>query len=257
MTATVRIAQLYPDTLGITGDRGNVRALHVRLERAGATVDVQPVGIGEDLPSDLDILVIGNGPLSAMRGVHTDLMARGDRIRAHVADGGALLAVGAGAELLSRGVTTLDGETVEGLGIFDASVARTRTRKVGYIIVDTAVGRVIGFEDHASEWSLADTAHGYGRVAFGHGGFAVPEGDDRPGRGEIVRVANAIATNVQGPMLPLNPELSREIIAGVASRRGLELTLSKDADSLDDYAAGARSVIETLARGKGFNSIQL
>jgi len=257
MTATVRIAQLYPEILGITGDRGNVRALQVRLERAGATVDVLPVGIGEELPADLDILVIGNGPLSAMRGVHADLVARGDGIRSHVADGRALLAIGGGAELLSTGVTTLEGETVEGLGIFDATVSRTKKRKVGYIVVETAAGRVIGFEDHASEWTLSDAAHSYGRVAFGQGGFALPGDGDQPARGEIIRVANAIAANIQGPMLPLNPELVREIITGVAERRGLELDLTIGVESLDTYAAGARAAIETLVHGKGFNSIQL
>src|SRR5690606_22628318 len=144
------IAQLYPAELGVTGDRGNVRAIETRLAAAGIDSVTTRVGIGEELPDDLDILIIGNGPLSAMRGVHTDLMQRRDRIRSFVADGGVLFAMGGSAELLSRGVTTLDGETIDGLGVFAADVARTRQRKVGYITIDTPIGRVIGFEDHAS-----------------------------------------------------------------------------------------------------------
>lgn len=256
MTTTVRIAQLYPDMLGITGDRGNVLALQARLERAGVDVEHLPIGIGEDLPRDVDILIIGNGPLSAMRGVHADLTARTDEIRSFAA-AGALLAVGGGAELLSRGITTLDGEEIAGLGVFPAAVARTRHRKVGYIIVETAIGRVIGFEDHASEWALDDSEHGYGRVAFGQGSFAVASGGESPARGELIRVGDAIASNVQGPLLPLNPALVREILTGVAVRRGIELDLAAGADALDAYAAGARSAIETLVHGKSFNTIQL
>lgn len=252
MTATVRVAQLYPETLGVTGDRGNVRALQTRLERAGATVEAIPVATGDELPADIDVIVIGNGPLSAMRGVHADLTARGDRIRAFVEEGGALLAVGGGAELLSTGVTTLDGERLEGLGVFDASVERTRRRKVGYIVAETPIGRVLGFEDYASEWTLAEADHAYGRVVFGQGSF-----ETGTARGELIRTRNAIASNVQGPLLPLNPDLVRDIITAVLRRREIELDLAADVESLDAYAAGARATIETLVHGKGFNTIQL
>lgn len=253
----ITIAHLYPAELGVTGDRGNVRAIEARLAAAGIDHATTRVGIGEKLPEDLDILIIGNGPLSAMRGVHADLTARGERIRSFVADGGVLLAVGGSAELLSRGITTLDGETLDGLGVFDASVARTRQRKVGYITVDTAIGRVIGFEDHASEWTLDDSAHGYGRVTFGQGSFALPGGGEQPVRGELVRVGNAIASNAQGPLLPLNPDLVREMITRAAERRGIEADLTTGVDALDGYAAGARAAIEELVHGKGFNTIQL
>ncbi|HTN55038.1 MAG TPA: cobyric acid synthase [Microbacterium sp.] len=253
----ITIAQLYPVELGVTGDRGNVRAIEARIRAAGADPVTVRVGVGDSLPDEMDILVIGNGPLSAMRGVHADLAARGERIRSFVDDGGVLLAVGGSAELLSREVTTLDGESIRGLGVFDARVARTRRRKVGYITVETAIGRVIGFEDHASEWTLADDAHGYGRVTFGQGSFALPGDAEQTGRGEFVRVGNAIASNTQGPLLPLNPDLVREMLSRTAARRGVELDLSTGVDALDAYAAGARAAIEELVDGKGFNTIQL
>ncbi|SJN23531.1 Putative amidotransferase similar to cobyric acid synthase [Microbacterium esteraromaticum] len=257
MTATVRIAQLYPATLGFTGDRGNVRALRVRLEHAGATVEFFPVAIGDELPDGLDIIIIGNGPLSAIRSVHTDLLARGDSIRAFAASGGALLAIGAGAELLSRGITTLDGELIEGLGVFDLDVVRTRDRKVGYIVVDTSVGTVLGFEDHASEWTFSDPTLGFGRVVSGRGSFAVSATAGETARGELVRAGNAFASNVQGPLLPLNPNLVREILTAVLARRELVLDLDRNVESLDSHAAGARATIEALVHGKGFNTIQL
>ena len=57
MSETIRIVQLYPDLLGVTGDRGNVAVFETRLRAAGAEVDVVAVGIGEPLPSDIDVLV--------------------------------------------------------------------------------------------------------------------------------------------------------------------------------------------------------
>jgi CobQ-like glutamine amidotransferase family enzyme len=252
MTETVRIVQLYPVELGITGDRGNVRALQIRLERAGVAVDVQRVGIGEAIPADTDILVIGNGPLSAMRIVVDDLRARSAELEEFVESGRSLFAVGASAELLGHGVDLLDGEKLEGLGLFPFRVSRTRDRNVGYVIADTADGRVIGFEDHASAWTLDADADVVGAVVEGKGSFTRGQG-----AGEIVRRGNAYASNVQGPALPLNPQWTDAILSAVTARRGLSWSIGAAHAHLDEYAAGARAAIEHLVHSKDFRTIGL
>jgi len=252
MTDTVRIVQLYPVELGITGDRGNVRALQVRLERAGVPVEIVHVGIGEQIPADADILVFGNGPLSAMRIVVDDLRSRAAELEAFVASGRSLFAVGASAELLSEGVDLLDGEKLEGLGLFPFRVARTRDRNVGYIIADTPHGRVIGFEDHASRWTLAADAAPYGAVVAGKGSIALGEG-----AGEIVRRGEAFASNVQGPALPLNPQWADAILTAVTARRGIEWSVGEAHARLNEYAEGARAAIEHLIHSKDFRTIGL
>ncbi|MBW8763503.1 MAG: glutamine amidotransferase [Microbacterium sp.] len=260
MTDTVRIVQFYPVELGITGDRGNVRALQVRLERAGVPVDVVHVGIGDPLPADADILVFGNGPLSAMRLVADDLRARSAELEAFVAAGGSLFSIGASAELLSEGVDLLDGEKLEGLGLFPFRVARTRERNVGYIIADTVDGRVIGFEDHASRWMLGADAVPYGAVVAGKGSFARAGGvgdEDGSGAGEIVRRGEAYASNVQGPALPLNPQWADAILSAVTSRRGIEWSAGEAHAHLNEYADGARAAIEHLIHSKDFRTIGL
>jgi CobQ-like glutamine amidotransferase family enzyme len=68
MTA-LTIVQLYPDELGVAGDRGNVMALTARLEHAGHSVTVVAHEVGSELPADVDLVVVGNGPLSAMRNI--------------------------------------------------------------------------------------------------------------------------------------------------------------------------------------------
>lgn len=252
MSETVRIVQLYPEQLGVTGDRGNVRALTVRAERAGVDVDVVRVGPGQQLPADVDVIVIGNGPLSAIRAIGDDLRRHGDRLSAHVEEGGVMLSVGGSAELLSDGIDTLDGETISGLGLFPFHVVRTRERKVGYILVDTAVGRLAGFEDHASKWRLEDDADVFGTVAEGRGSFT------RDGvKGELVRVGNVFATNVQGPLLPLNPHLTDHLLGLAAARRGIEYVTGERHAPLDEHADRARRTIERLVDGKDFSSIGL
>ncbi|MEV4774911.1 glutamine amidotransferase [Microbacterium sp. LWH12-1.2] len=252
MSESVRIVQLYPVELGITGDRGNVRALQVRLERGGVATDVQTVGIGEAIPADTDVLVLGNGPLSAMRGVIDDLRGRAAELETFVDGGGTLLAVGGSAELLSEGVEPLEGAPLTGLGIFPFRVVRTRERKVGYIIVDTPDGRVIGFEDHASQWSLGNGALPYGTVAAGRGSF-----EHAGSRGEIVRRGQAFATNVQGPVLPLNPRWTDAMLTAVTNRRGIDWAPGTAHAPLDEHADGARAAIERLVHGKDISSIGL
>jgi CobQ-like glutamine amidotransferase family enzyme len=149
-------------------------------------------------------------------------------------------------------VDTLDGASLDGLGIFPFRVSRTRDRNVGYIIADTPVGRVIGFEDHASRWTLHDGADAFGTVVAGKGSFA------RGGTaGEIVRRGEAYATNVQGPALPLNPRWSDAILTATTTRRGIPWSVGEAHARLDEYADGARTTIENLIHTKDFSTIGL
>jgi CobQ-like glutamine amidotransferase family enzyme len=235
MSASVTIVQLYPDELGVAGDRGNAMSIIARLRRAGVDVSLVEHHAGDSLPAEADLVLVGNGPLSAMRNVYDDLVANTDRLRGYLASGVPFFAYGSGAELLSRQITLLDGSVLEGLGIFAFSATRTTKRKVGYVLADTAVGQIAGFEDNASDWILDDGAVPFGTLVFGGG-----NGD---GKAEGVRFASSIATQVGGPILPLNPALTDSLIKAIADRRGLGAIASAPHDDLDRYAAKAREVI--------------
>lgn len=248
MTDSLKIVQLYPDLLGVTGDKGNVDVLAFRAHAMGLDVTVEHVGIGSGVVEGADIVVIGNGPLSAIRRVLPDLAERKDTLVRHLDDDGVLFAVGGGAEALSSGISVLDGEDVTGLGILPFRVQRTRERRVGYIIVDTGIGRLIGFEDHASEWILEDSAEAWGNVVGGVGSVS--------GGREGLRVQEVFASNVQGPQLPLNPEIADALIAKAAARRGIDLQEPHALKDVNGYANEARAKIEEL-HTKRFNAIQL
>ncbi|MGF3055300.1 type 1 glutamine amidotransferase [Microbacterium sp. YY-01] len=252
MSTTMRITQLYPEQLGLTGDRGNVRALEVRLQRAGIAVQVTAIDQGTPIPEDTDIIVVGNGPLSALRGVLDDLYGRRDQLIHHVESGKPLLAMGAGAEALSGGIDLLDGSTVETLGVFPFRVERTRDRRVGYIIADTADGQIVGFEDHASTWHPDAGVQPYGAVTAGVGSF-VRDGK----RFETIQHHAAFATNVQGPVLPLNPQLSDVLLRAAAEQRGLSYETTAEHAALDSLAQGARSAIGTYVDREVFTYMQV
>lgn len=253
----LRIVQLYPTLLGITGDRGNVDVLATRSRMAGHEPEIVSVHPGDESPTDADIVVIGNGPLSAMRSVHDDLEARAGWLHAHVKAGGVLFAVGGGAELISERVSLQDGNEMTGLGMLPVTVARTRARKVGYVISATDVGELIGFEDHASEWTLpsggAPEIH-YGKVTVGNGSFAFGGTEER---GEAIWVGTVCASNIQGPALPLNPLWADDLLAKALAHRGGDYQRNDRHSPLDQHADAARSQIKKLALSKNYSVIQL
>ena len=237
---SVTIVQLYPDELGVAGDRGNVLALRERLTRSGIAVTVVEHNAGDTLPSAADVVVLGNGPLSAMRNVYDDLVSNGPALRAWADAGIPFFAYGSGAELLGHGIDLLDGSSIDGLGILPFRARRVIERTVGYVITDASFGPLVGFEDNASVWVLDDGAEALGTVQVGGG-----NGD---GDGEGVRVGGLFGTQVGGPVLPLNPLFTDTILELVASRADFEFVPSAADAPLDDYAARAREVIIANAK---------
>ncbi|WP_349897967.1 type 1 glutamine amidotransferase [Parafrigoribacterium soli] len=232
---TVHLLQLYPDELGVAGDRGNVMALTARLERAGIEASVSHHRAGLSLPDDPDLVIVGNGPLSAIRNIYADLQSHAEQLRSWASAGVPIFAYGAGAELLGEGITLVDGSVIAGLGIFPFRAARTQTRNVGYVLVESSVGQVAGFEDNASQWRLSPGADAFGALVAGSG-----NGD---GKSEGVRLAESIATQVGGPVLPLNPALTDSLLRAIARRKGFSYEPGAAHAELDRLATGARAVI--------------
>jgi CobQ-like glutamine amidotransferase family enzyme len=229
--ATVRILQLYPDELGVTGDAGNVAVLRTRLERSGIHVSVETHRPGDALDGEPDIVVIGNGPLSAIRRVHADAVAN----RATLTDWAQrvpFFAVGAGLELLCSRIEDASGQW-EGLGLVSAVAHRGRPRRVGYVIADAsptsgAAGsrRITGFEDQATELTGVQTP------------FAtiVRDVTGSVSRGDGVRTATITGTLLQGPLLPLNPWLADELADAAATHAGAHYEPDASLAELDRLA---------------------
>jgi CobQ-like glutamine amidotransferase family enzyme len=231
---SISILELYPDELESSGEHGNVTALRVRLERAGHSVEVVRHEPGDALGSEPDIVVIGNGPVSAVRAIYDDLQSIRDELCSFADDGVPFFAVGAGAELLGASITLADGTTLAGLSILPFRARRGVPRQVGYIVVESANGTVVGFEDNASEWILDDGAKPLGTVTHGGGNGNAREG---------VLAGTSIGTQTKGPVLPLNPALTDSIIRAALERRDEAYAPGTEHAELDRLAAKSREVI--------------
>lgn len=231
--AGVRILQLYPDELGVTGDAGNVAVLRTRLERSGirATVDVHRPG--GPLPGEPDIVVIGNGPLSAIRRVHADALAN-RHVLAEWAQRVPFFAVGAGLELLCSRIEDAS-EQWDGLGLVSATAHRGRPRRVGYVIAEVSragesASRVLtGFEDQATE--LSEVERPFATI--------VRDVTGQVSRPDGVRTSTITGTLLQGPLLPLNPWLADELASAAASHAGVAYHPDASLADLDELAERA------------------
>lgn len=235
----LRIVHLYPEELGVSGDRGNVTTLVERARRAGIASEVTEYRVGDGVPTVADVVVLGHGPLSGVRAVSADATRLRESLEGFAQSGVPVVAVGGGLELLTRGVVTVEGETVDGVGFFDALVRRGAPRRTNYFQVTTTYGgdelTLFGFEDHAAHLELGTGSQPFASVV--HGG-----GNGADGHEGVVR-GTSFGTQLKGPLLPLNPALTDRVLRSALSRRGISYAITEAHEKLDRYAAASQRVI--------------
>ncbi|WIE66500.1 glutamine amidotransferase [Curtobacterium sp. MCLR17_036] len=246
MTADrLTILHVYPRQMGVSGDRGNVAAIVRRAAAADIATEVVEYAPGDVLPTTADIVVIGNGPLSAMRSLGADVTRIAEPLRALAASGVPVVAVGGGFDLATNEVVPTEGAPVQGFGVFDARAVRGAERRVNYFVLDTrypllpgAPTRLAGFEDHATRIELADGVVPFADVVSGGGNQA-----GSPVEGAIV--GTSFGTHTQGPILPLNPQLTDGVLAAATTRLGREYAPDPERTAaIDRYAREARATVD-------------
>lgn len=79
MTKTIRLLQLYPRDMNIYGDWGNTQLLN-RLEWSGYKVELLEHNPGDELPSDVDLVIGGGGQDSGQNAIQGDLQKVGPKL---------------------------------------------------------------------------------------------------------------------------------------------------------------------------------
>jgi CobQ-like glutamine amidotransferase family enzyme len=239
------VVTLYPDVMSIYADRGNLIALQARCQAYGINCHVTPVSIGDELPADADLVLIGGGQDQEQRRIAEDLASKGVRLRDWAEDDVAMLTVCGGFQLFGHSYRTAEGEELPGVGIFDVTTvapAPGAPRCIGDMLADAdELGEVVGFENHGGRTYLGPTARPFARVRFGYGN----NGDDGT-EGAVYR--EAIGTYLHGSLLPKNLAVTdRLILAALRHRYGPEVTLEPLHDA---YAERAHEAAAAVARAR-------
>ena len=244
---SIRVGHLYPDYLNIYADRGNIAVFARRAAWRGHELVVDAIGLDDPVvPGAHDLYYVGGGQDREQFLIAENLAAKATPLIEAVQAGAALLAVCGGYQLLGRGYRGFHGEDMPGVGLFPHETVAGDTRMIGDVLLETDLGPVAGFENHAGRTRLDPGARPLGRVVAGFG-------NDGQSGYEGCRVQRAIGTYLHGPLLPRNPQLADWLLAqALAHRAGGE---PPELDPLpDELEARAQRVSAERARRRGGRS---
>lgn len=231
---TLTIVSLLPRLQNTNGDAQNAHVLAARARWAGLEATVVDVESAQALPARVDAVVLGSGSDSALEPSRAALLTMHDELRRWGTEGVPILSIGTGWELLSWGIESHNGRSIEGLGILPGRAVPRAGRVTGDLVVAAPrLGALVGFENHARDYAGAEGSP-LGRVRAGHG-----NGRDSGQEGAVM--GSVYGTHLHGPILAKNPVFADHLLSTMAARAGLEYTPGEQARTVDGYAAAARA----------------
>lgn len=234
--AELTVLHLYPKTLKLNGEIGNLIALKVRAMYFGLKFRVVNVELSQELPSKRPhIVFLGSGTLGATKVAAEDLASKGDLLHRWVAAGTKVLAVGSGFDLISQGLNLANGEFIQGLGLTNT----THTIEANHMVGEVELSK-----------DLAGFINTNRSIRRGHAGFEIgivqaSDAKELIGYVDGYSDGKVMASNVQGPLLPMNPKLADQLISWVYPK----LEKPSSLRTLDSLANKARKAISVRVRG--------
>lgn len=218
------IGHLYLELLNLYGDRGNIQCMMKRSLWRGIEAETIAFGLEDSIDfSKLDIVLLGGGSDREQRIVCSRLRDIRENFHHYVEDGGSVLAVCGGYQLLGHYYKTEE-DTLEGLSLVDLYTEQGSPRLIDNIVLENPDFSlpIVGFENHGGRTYIGDNKP-FGKVVYGHGN----NGEDGQ---EGVLYKNVVGTYLHGPLLPKNPHICDYLLSNALERKYGKGTL----EPLDD-----------------------
>ena len=207
------IVHLYRELLNLYGDRGNIQCMMKRSLWRGIEAETIAFGLEDSIDfSKLDIVLLGGGSDREQRIVCSRLRDIRENFHHYVEDGGSVLAVCGGYQLLGHYYKTEE-DTLEGLSLVDLYTEQGSPRLIDNIVLENPDFSlpIVGFENHGGRTYIGDNKP-FGKVVYGHGN----NGEDGQ---EGVLYKNVVGTYLHGPLLPKNPHICDYLISNALERK--------------------------------------
>lgn len=207
------IGHLYPELLNLYGDRGNIQCMMKRSLWRGIEAETIAFGLEDSIDfSKLDIVLLGGGSDREQRIVCSRLRDIRENFHHYVEDGGSVLAVCGGYQLLGHYYKTEE-DTLKGLSLVDLYTEQGSPRLIDNIVLENPDFSlpIVGFENHGGRTYIGDNKP-FGKVVYGHGN----NGEDGQ---EGVLYKNVVGTYLHGPLLPKNPHICDYLISNALERK--------------------------------------
>ena len=189
----LRIGHLYPDLLNLYGDRGNIQCMMKRCQWRGIEAETVEFALEDSVDfQNLDIVLLGGGSDREQMLVCSKPRSIRESFQSYVEDGGSVLAVCGGYQLLGHYYKTEEG-TIEGLSLVDLHTEQGSPRLIDNIVLENSDFSlpIVGFENHGGRTYIGENKP-LGRVLYGHGN----NGEDGY---EGVLYKNVVGTYLHGP----------------------------------------------------------
>lgn len=201
----IRLVHIYPREMSIYGDLGNTRCLASRLRWHGYEPLVHQHHPGHDFPKDAHLVLGGGGQDSGQARVQDDLAYNADVLRTLAADGTPMLMICGMYQLFGNAFITIEGERLPGIGVLDVTTRGNARRMIGPVVLETAFGEVVGYENHSGSTELGEGQRPFGTVRSGMGN----NGTDKT---EGAVTGTVFGSYLHGPILPANPSFADALI---------------------------------------------
>ena len=201
----IRIVHIYPREMSIYGDLGNTRCLASRLRWHGYEPLVHQHHPGNDFPTDAHLVLGGGGQDSGQARVQDDLAHNAGALRTLAADGTPMLMICGMYQLFGNAFITIEGDRLPGIGVLDVTTQGNARRMIGPVVLDTAYGDVVGYENHSGSTELGEGQRPFGTVRSGMGN----NGTDKT---EGAVTGNVFGSYLHGPILPANHSFADALI---------------------------------------------
>ncbi len=233
----IKILHLFAGVLDLYGDYKNLTVLGQRLVELGHTCEIVcPEPFDAIDPSGYDMIYIGHGKARNLAAIAPHFVSHADAIRASIESGQLWLVTGNARELFGRGFTTVDGTTVDGVGVFDYFGIENNQ-----VFVSDMVGRpdfnkdelVYGFANRTASLK-GENHYPLFEVSVGFN-----DGEFSEGR-EGTHYKNFYGTWCMGPILARNPAMMREFLRRLLGDEYRECDFTLEQNALDSVLSEFR-----------------
>lgn len=234
MKESYTILHLYPDTMDLYGDYFNVTCLAAHLAEMGLTCSIVTADLDE--PFDLetaDLVYIGHGKGRNLQAIAPHFVKNGAAVKEAVEGGKLFLVTGNSRMLFGRSFEGWDGQTAEGIGLFDYTGRESKQVFTADVVSRCVFDRQLmtyGFVNRTG-WLVGENPSPLFEVVSGPGDGEQPDGKE----GTLYK--NFFATWQMGPLLTRNPGFLKELLRRMTGvepqiddameQKALALTLSE------------------------------
>lgn len=224
MKYQLHLAHLYGDLLNTYGDIGNVLVLEYYAKKMNVELTNEIISLNDTFdPKKFDIVFFGGGQDYEQVIVSKDIQSKKDSITSYIENGGPMLAICGGYQLLGKYYIGANGERIEGIhALPHYTESQVNNRFIGDITIknDETGETYHGFENHNGVTYLGEGEKPLGIVQEGHGN----NGEDKS-EGAIFK--NVYCSYFHGPILARNGNLAKRILLTALKRKYPTVDLSE------------------------------